>query len=188
MVESYIKKSKFLSWALRHNPGKIGLNLDANGWADVSELIECARKQNISLSRSIVNQIVETDSKGRYELSRDLTMIRAIYGHSIPVDLDREPTAPPRVLFHGTATKYVEAIFKNGIQPGRRRFVHLSATRDEAMQVGGRHGTPAVLEVESGLMAEDGHELYQVSREIWVTRSVPPKYIRIGKESWNTKD
>ena len=87
MVESYIKESKFLSWALRHNPGKIGLKLDAKGWADVSELIDCARKQNIALSRSIINDIVETDSKGRYELSRDLTRIRAVYGHSFPVDI-----------------------------------------------------------------------------------------------------
>lgn len=32
--------SKFLSLILRHEPDKIGLNLDVNGWANVKELIE----------------------------------------------------------------------------------------------------------------------------------------------------
>jgi putative RNA 2'-phosphotransferase len=184
MVESHIKKSKFLSWALRHNPGKIGLKLDAKGWANVSELIECARNQKIDLSRSILYEIVETDSKGRYELSRDLTKIRAVYGHSIDVDLDLEPNEPPRVLYHGTATRFVQAIFKHGIQPGRRRYVHLSTTHEAAKQVGARHGTPAVLEIDAGLMAEDGLELYQMSKDVWVTCAVPAKYVRIGNNSY----
>jgi len=184
MVESHIKKSKFLSWALRHNPGKIGLRLDSKGWADVSELVECARNQKVNLNRSIIQEIVETDSKGRYELNGDLTKIRAVYGHSIDVDLDLEPEDPPRVLYHGTATRFIQAIFRHGIQPGRRRFVHLSTSRDAAMQVGARHGTPAVLEIDSALMAEDGLELYRMSKEVWLTRDVPTKYVRIGKDSY----
>lgn len=34
-----LKISKFLSLVLRHQPGQIGLTLDAQGWADVDELL-----------------------------------------------------------------------------------------------------------------------------------------------------
>jgi putative RNA 2'-phosphotransferase len=33
-----LKISKFLSLVLRHQPNKIGLTLDAQGWADIDEL------------------------------------------------------------------------------------------------------------------------------------------------------
>jgi len=39
MKTNYKKRSKFLSLILRHNPGKIGLQLDEQGWANVDELL-----------------------------------------------------------------------------------------------------------------------------------------------------
>jgi len=43
--------------------------------------------------------------------------IRANYRHSIPVDLGLEPLAPPEFLFHGTATRFLEAIKAEGLVP-----------------------------------------------------------------------
>lgn len=36
--------SRFVSLILRHKPGKIGLQLDEHGWANVDELIEGIRR------------------------------------------------------------------------------------------------------------------------------------------------
>ncbi len=45
MNEKNIKRiSKFLSLLLRHQPEKIGLQLDSNGWAVVEELLQKSRK------------------------------------------------------------------------------------------------------------------------------------------------
>ena len=38
MMSLHNNKSKFLSLILRHDPAKIGIVLDQNGWADVEEL------------------------------------------------------------------------------------------------------------------------------------------------------
>jgi putative RNA 2'-phosphotransferase len=35
MAERYIRKSRFLSWVLRHAPEEIGLELDSQGWAGI---------------------------------------------------------------------------------------------------------------------------------------------------------
>ncbi len=178
MVEKYVKQSKFLSWALRHDPGKIGLELDRSGWAEISKLIDCARGRGVRLTRDLIFEIIETDAKGRYQLSDDLTRIRALYGHSVQVDLSLAPKRPPGVLYHGTATRFLHSIMKRGISPGRRQFVHLSPDIETARQVGARHGKPVILEIDSERMHEEGIELYQSTSETWLVKSVPAKFIR----------
>ena len=42
--------SKYLSYVLRHHPESIGLELDANGWAVIEELIEKSRIKNIQIT------------------------------------------------------------------------------------------------------------------------------------------
>lgn len=110
---SYEKISKYMSMILRHRPETIGITLDEHGWADVDELIEgiAAKKK---FNREILEEIVRTDKKQRYSFNEDKTRIRANQGHSIPVDLDLEPSEPPEILWHGTAEKYVASIDRTG--------------------------------------------------------------------------
>ena len=44
MDKRLAKISKFLSLVLRHQSGKIGLNLDEGGWANVDELLAAKSK------------------------------------------------------------------------------------------------------------------------------------------------
>jgi len=53
-----VRLSKFLSLVLRHQPGKIGISLDENGWTEVTTLIEQASKNNVKLSRETLEEIV----------------------------------------------------------------------------------------------------------------------------------
>lgn len=175
--DSHIKKSKFLSWALRHDPEEIGLCLDSSGWADISELITCAQRHGVRLDRSTILEIAETDSKGRYEVSSDLMRIRATYGHSRPVELGLPPIVPPDRLYHGTATKFLDSILKHGIRPQNRQYVHLSTEPETALTVGGRHGRAVLLTVDARSMHADGLEFFQSSRGIWLTRMVPAQYV-----------
>lgn len=178
-IERHIKKSKFLSWALRHGPQKIGLCLDNEGWADISGLIDCAERNGVRLDRTTIHEIVESDEKGRYEISADLRRIRATYGHSQTVELNLKPEEPPEMLYHGTATKYIDSIMKHGINPQKRQYVHLSVEPDKALVVGGRHGRALLLQINSKLMHDNGLEFFEASQGIWFTREVPARYITI---------
>lgn len=69
--------SKFLSYVLRHHPEDIGLELDENGWVQITELIKKAQKHGKSLSRNTLEQIMQHGSKQRFIISGDGSHIRA---------------------------------------------------------------------------------------------------------------
>jgi putative RNA 2'-phosphotransferase len=179
-MEKDIRKSRFLSWVLRHEPEKIGLSLGSAGWADINELIRCASAMGVRLSHEDIHEIVRADSKGRYQLSEDSLRIRALYGHSCQVNLDFRPESPPAVLYHGTAARNLDSIMKKGIRPGRRKYVHLSSGPETAVMVGKRHGKVIVLKIDADSMYEAGIEFFKPTTEIWLTCEVPPEYISMG--------
>jgi len=170
--------SKFLSYVLRHAPDSIGLSLDANGWADVDDLIRRAGAAGQSLDRAILRQVVATSDKKRFTLSEDGTRIRAAQGHSVDVDLDIAPMVPPAMLFHGTAVANIDAIMTQGLKPGQRQKVHLSLDEETAGKVGQRHGKPVVLRVDAAGMHSRGIPFWRADNGVWLTDHVPPQFLR----------
>ena len=73
------KTSKFISLILRHDPGCIGITLDANGWAKVNELLAGMAKKGHVLSEQDLLDIVKADEKGRYKMSEDGSHIQYIF-------------------------------------------------------------------------------------------------------------
>ena len=179
MNKQLISVSKFLSLVLRHKPEAIGLVLDEAGWASVPALIALARKAGTHLSAEMISEVIASNDKQRFALSPDGQRIRANQGHSIPVDLGLEPQQPPAVLYHGTATRFLDAILNEGLKPGNRQHVHLSPDEATASKVGKRHGKPVILRVDTGLMYNDGHAFYQSQNGVWLTAHVPPTYLAV---------
>ena len=120
-----------------------------------------------------------TNPKRRFSISDDGDRIRANQGHSIDVDLQFEPMAPPAVLFHGTATRFVESILTKGLIRQSRQHVHLSAEEATAVDVGGRHGKPVVLAVDALAMSEVGHEFFRSANGVWLTDHVPAEFLMV---------
>ena len=172
-----VATSKFLSLILRHQPEKIGLSLDANGWADVAELLRLSAAAGKPLTRTLLEEVVTTSDKQRFVLSEDGLKIRANQGHSISVDLGLTPQVPPPVLFHGTATRFLESIRQQGLLKGSRQHVHLSPDEVTATKVGQRHGKPVVLKVTAGEMHAAGRLFYCSANGVWLTDYVPPVFL-----------
>jgi putative RNA 2'-phosphotransferase len=177
MDRQLVKISKFLSLVLRHQPGKIGLTLDAQGWANVDELLSKANQHGAALTRPLLNEVVEQNDKQRFAFDAGGTRIRANQGHSIKIDLGLEPIAPPECLYHGTATRFIEAIRQKGLLRGRRDYVHLSPDEATARKVGARHGEPVVLVVKAGEMQAAGFVFYRAANGVWLTDYVPSEYL-----------
>lgn len=168
--------SKYISLILRHKPETIGITLDEHGWANVDELIAGIAKTQ-SFDMAMLEEIVATDNKQRYSFNEDHTLIRANQGHSIPVDVELKEIVPPEILYHGTGEKYVASIDEQGLIPKSRLYVHLSKDEETAVNVGKRHGKPVVYKVHSGEMHRDGYVFYQSVNGVWLTKSVPVKYL-----------
>ena len=180
---SLVTAGKFMSLVLRHQPEAIGLSLDARGWALIEDLVRLSQNSRSPLTREVILDVVRTNSKQRFSVSEDGLRIRANQGHSILVDLGLAPIAPPAVLFHGTATRFLEAILAEGLRPGSRQHVHLSVDPATARQVGQRHGKPVVLVVASGAMRQAGHDFFRAENGVWLTAAVPPQYVRVAEDS-----
>jgi putative RNA 2'-phosphotransferase len=170
--------SKFISYVLRHRPDSIGIQLDAQGWVSVEELIEKACRFGNPLDLATLLRVVRENDKQRFVISKDGTKIRANQGHSIPVDLGLSPQQPPQILYHGTAKRFLENILLNGLHPASRHDVHLSVSFEAAIKVGKRHGAPVVLEIASGKMHVDGYPFYVSGNGVWLTKHVPPLYLK----------
>lgn len=168
------RKGKHLAFLLRHDKEALDNGLiDRNGWRKVSELIK-----NQGYTRELLDGIVETNNKQRYEYNGDKSKIRARQGHSINVDVGLIDTIPPSTLYHGTSTKALESIYKQGIIKGGRLYVHLSKDEETALKVGSRHGTPYVLVIDSEQMYKDGVKFYLSNNGVWLTDYVDTKYIK----------
>jgi len=172
-----VKQSKFLALVLRHDPGRIGVELDAAGWVPVDVLLAAMNAGGRRFDRAQLDEVVAQNDKKRFEFDETGTRIRASQGHSVPVELGYAPTEPPDVLFHGTATSSLGSIFSDGLMPGKRHHVHLSADAATAVKVGARHGKPAVLVVAAARMGADGHQFYRSTNGVWLTERVPPEYL-----------
>ncbi len=172
-----VQLSKFLSFVLRHKPETIGLTLDPQGWASIDELLNKSDAAGTRFSRDDLQQIVETSDKKRFSLSDDGQRIRAAQGHSVTVELGLPPKEPPGILYHGTATQFVDSILREGINAQSRQQVHLSADVDTACRVGARHGKPVVLNIEALRMHATGFKFFLADNGVWLTDQVPPEFI-----------
>ena len=160
--------SKRLAYLLRHS--KLP---NHKGWIKVDVV-----QNELGVLLLDIQKIVYEDTKGRFEFSEDKSSVRALYGHSIDVNLGLEPTIPPPVLYHGTAEKYIDSIMKEGLRPRKRNFVHLSETMDMAKQVGTRHGSPVVLSIDIEAMIRAGYKFYKAQNGIWLTGDIPPIFFK----------
>lgn len=170
--------SKFLSLVLRHKPEEIGIELDENGWTDVTMLIEKVNKAGIALTFEILKHVVDTNAKKRYSFNESFDKIRANQGHSVEIDLGYTPQVPPEILYHGTGEKFIGSILEKGLLKQNRHHVHLSADVETAFMVGQRHGKPFVFEVLAGQMHRDNFQFFLSANGVWLTDFVPVKYLK----------
>ncbi|MFL6077153.1 MAG: RNA 2'-phosphotransferase [Mycobacteriales bacterium] len=173
-----VKASKRLSRVLRHQPERIGIELDEAGWVEVDVLLAALDRHGTPLTREQLDEVVARNDKRRFAIEDG--RIRANQGHSVPVDLGLDPEPPPPVLYHGTPSHSVASIMADGLRRGRRHDVHLSPDVATARRVGARRGDAVVLEIDAAAMAADGRLFYRSANGVWLTDHVPPHYLRLS--------
>ncbi|WP_176728965.1 RNA 2'-phosphotransferase [Thermogemmatispora onikobensis] len=171
--------SRTIAHALRHQPGRYGLELDEEGWVPVADLLRALRQHRASwrdLREEDLEAMMASAEKQRYEL-RD-GKIRALYGHSLPRRLPKPEATPPEILYHGTSSEALPAIRQEGLKPMRRQYVHLSTDTATARQVGRRRThRPVILVVRAREASEQGIRFYRGNDQTWLADAIPPAFI-----------
>jgi putative RNA 2'-phosphotransferase len=180
--------SKFLSLVLRHEPSAAHVTLDSAGWVEVEALLAGCVMAGKAISRDDLEHVVVTNAKKRFEFSADGTRIRASQGHSVEVELEYAPQEPPELLYHGTATCFLDSIRAQGLLKMERHHVHLSAETRMTLEVGARHGKPVLLTILAGEMHAAGHVFFRSTNGVWLVDHVPPNFLQFPNQAVKKMD
>lgn len=171
--------SRVTSHALRHEPWLYELEIDEGGWVTTEALLAALRGERhawSSLTEADLATMIAQADKKRFEMTGD--RIRALYGHSTPQKLLKEPAEPPATLYHGTSPDAVKHIKADGLRPMSRQYVHLSTDTEMALQVGCRKAeAPIILVVHAGAAHASGVAFYRGNDRVWLADLIPPSFI-----------
>ena len=180
-----IKLGKTISHALRHKPEDYGLVLAEGGWVALDELVAALNRMPAyaGLTARDIEQLLARAVKKRHEISDG--RIRALHGHSAPVENASVPVPPPEALYHATALKYWPAISTEGLKPMRRLYVHLAVQPEGALVVArGKYREVVLLRIEAARAYRDGIRFYSNDpSSIWLSGPVPADYISIEEQN-----
>ena len=178
---SVTKLSTYIARLLRHQPEMVGLTMDTHGWVSAAELIQKVNEAGrYRLTEQLLEEVVRSDSKGRFRFSEDGTKLRACQGHSIPwVEPELTYGPPPEYLYHGTTEESWQKIRESGgISPMGRHAVHMQAEAGKAWQSARRwRRTPVVLKIDAAAMYAGGARFGLSDNGVWCTEAVPIRYV-----------
>lgn len=82
-IAEHLRLAKFLTLVLSDDPKAIGLRLDANGWADVGDLLTRANRHGIKLTRDNLGDVLTVSENHRFERDQPGDRIRVINGDTL---------------------------------------------------------------------------------------------------------
>ena len=167
----------FIALILRHHPELLNLKLDRYGYVDTDLLIEGVSLKGYNLTPSILDRIVLNNNKHRYKFNANKSKIRALQGHSIPVDLELLPQVPPKFLYHCTSVSSKNAIYIDGILKEPRQYVQLSANIETTSEADITHGKLLIFRVRALKMHNKNFKFYLNENNVWITEHIPSRYV-----------
>jgi putative RNA 2'-phosphotransferase len=178
----FLRLSKTVAHALRHEPWEYGLEPDSQGWVPVEELLDALRSKREAwrnLTEDDLFEMIDSSEKKRYEISGG--KIRAYYGHSLSEKIEKVAAVPPDILYHGTNRKAMSVILKEGLKPMSRQYVHLSVDEETACRVGrrSRRAGMVLLIIQALEAHQQGVAFYKGHETIWLADYIPPDFIRV---------
>lgn len=166
-----------MSYLLRHNPEN--LKIDTCGFVRIDELLK-KLKERFGTDQISLREIVEKSDRQRFEIAEN--KIRALYGHTIPVELEFIEDKSVKRLYHGTTPSAVSGILRSGLKPMKRKWVHLSPTKEIAAEVASRKTRqPVILEINVDAARKAGLKFGRATENVYLASAVPPRYLRIAK-------
>lgn len=176
------KLGRTMAGILRH--GRFELEMDEQGFVRVKDIVATVQDSNSRmhwLRPHHIVALVETDPKGRYQISGD--SVRATYGHTIPLELNLPTDNIPDELYYPTTPEEADIILEVGLMPSDRAMIHLSLTYDNAYSAGlVRVDDPVILAVDTNACFDEGYDIGKAAKTVFLCKHVPADCLRIIHE------
>ena len=168
-----------LAFLLRHGGPVHGVAVDAEGWAELADVVRALRSKSRpcrGLRMGEIEELVRAQEPERFELRRG--RVRALYGHTLPGVVAAKPAAAPTRLFHGTSADAEPVIRREGLRPMGRGHVHLTSDLGYALQVARAAGASwVVLRVRSAEAETAGARFLTTAGHVWLGGAIGPEFI-----------
>ena len=163
--------TRLLAYMLRHQPSDFDVELDRFGSADVDDVLHALiERTGDDLDAEDLEAAITSGDRARYDIKNG--RIRALYGHSIEID-PGEGSEPPCDLYVGLPASDRDRLERFGLRGGRRRFLHLAMTPEEAREVGRRSAVEyCVVRVDATDAWEQGIDFYD-RKSLWMAVELP---------------
>ena len=169
-----------MSYVLRHNPDRYGLQPDRHGYVDLDEFLRIAQRRDPSVTLERLRSLIDGAGAARFEISA--SRLRARYGHSISADPPGPPVEPPARLYHGADAALATTILTEGLRPMERRMVHVSQTAEEALNIARRKPSQPVLIVIDATAAHRRGVAFYAEGRVYLAASIPPEFLSRSPE------
>ncbi|KAK1251049.1 hypothetical protein MKX07_005604 [Trichoderma sp. CBMAI-0711] len=185
--------SKALSRLLRHQAANAGIQLDAEGFAALDEVMKWGPLRSLNVTFAEIKDVVASNEKQRFTLklnpslsiesAQDSTtpshyLIRANQGHSIKIESSAhlEPitleagNVPPKVV-HGTYFAFWPAIEESGgLKVMGRNHIHCSTgTPEEGAVSGMRKDAELIVEIDVEKSLREGIQWWRSDNGVLLT-------------------
>ncbi|HEX6884722.1 MAG TPA: RNA 2'-phosphotransferase [Planctomycetota bacterium] len=169
--------TRSLAYMLRHQPEAFDLELDAHGFSDLDDVVHALNERlGEPIEEEDVREAVQSGDRPRYQIEGD--RIRALYGHSIPVE-PGPSSKPPEFLYVAIPASELERARRFGLRGGRRRFLHLAITKEDAAESGRRASRSyAILLIHALDAWEEGVSFFD-RVALWLAEEVPTHLIEV---------
>ena len=182
----FIDLSKNLSYILRHGAVKQNIDVAADGYVLLDDLMILPKFFKYSLDD--IKHVVDTNDKQRFGLKQenDKWYIRANQGHSqeVAAKIDQDElltklTKPLELIVHGTTFHAYKAIKESGLKKMDRSHIHFSITDEiiefaesNTRQSGIRSNCQLMIYINMKQAMEDGIEFYMSENKVVLTPGV----------------
>lgn len=189
--------SKALARILRHTAQSLGLQIRADGFCQLQDILALSEFTTMGATAEDVQVAVQSNDKKRFEtkVEADKVLIRAVQGHSMKtVDddsllkrLNADDPNLPKVCVHGTYRRNVDSIQRNGLLVGggvsQRNHVHFAPyePHDGRVISGMRYNCEVAIYIDLPTAIREGVPFFQSANEVilspGINGTVPAKYI-----------
>ena len=188
--DSMKQVSKTLCFVLRHESQKYNLKIEKDGFVEIDELLLVAPIKKFNVNRDLLQKIVDSDEKGRYEIKGD--SIRCVQGHSNE-EVDVEEATEPltnvndyHLVVHGTFSDSWERIKATGLNKMKRNAIHFAIgyPKDENVKSGMRNDCDIFVEVNLPMCHFNGIKFFISKNNVILSPGengvILPKYFKIA--------
>ena len=170
---------KLLTQALRHDPVKYGISLDAAGYANLKSLLNSRQFWRAEVTVHEVQRVLETSQKVRMEQMTSEEdgeiYIRALqgHGHDIPLDDDQlhevlTSSTTPEWGVHGTSWRAWQQIRSSQLRRMQRRDIHMSLSPTKT--AGFREDSSVEIWIHLPSLIDSGHRVRRAKNGVLLTR------------------